>query len=69
MSIKNEERFITMREVERLVGFKKSWIYHLITTDQFPRPFEIGCRAVRWRLSDVKNWMDQKQRQSSNRAA
>lgn len=45
------------RDVERLVGLKKSQIYYLMGEDLFPRPVRIGLRSVAWRKSSIQAWI------------
>ena len=51
------ERFIRLPEVEKMVGFKRSSIYAMVSDGSFPKPLNIGPRAVAWRLSEVRRWM------------
>ena len=52
------ERFLRRQDVEGLVGLKHSALYRWMKTGDFPRPVRLGARAVRWRQSDVQEWMD-----------
>ena len=52
-----EDRLISIREVEKLVGLKQSAIYARMTRDEFPRGRSLGPRTVRWLHSEVKAWM------------
>jgi len=45
-------------EVESIVGLKKSKLYLLIQSGDFPAPVRLGRRSVRWKTSAVKNWID-----------
>lgn len=51
------DRLLRRREVEAITGFSRSAIYRKITQGTFPRPVKIGSTAVRWRLSDIENWV------------
>ena len=55
--MKFEEKFITLHDVVQIVGFKKSTIYKMIRKGFFPPPVKIG-RSSRWKLSDIKEWME-----------
>jgi prophage regulatory protein len=48
---------IRLDEVIRIVGLKKSWIYAAIRAGRFPRPVQLGDRAVGWRLADIEHWV------------
>lgn len=43
-------------EVEARYGVSRSWIYSAMDRGDFPRPIQIGPQAVRWRVSDLKEW-------------
>jgi len=51
------DRLIGLNEVERMVGIKKSLIYRLIVTGEFPRGRIVGRRARRWRASEIQAWV------------
>lgn len=53
-----EDRFMTLREVRRLTALGKTTVYKLLKQGTFPRPLQVGERAVRWRASEVRAWMD-----------
>ena len=44
--------------VENVTGLSRSSIYAKIAEGSFPRPVQIGARAVAWRASDIRAWMD-----------
>lgn len=50
------ERFISLQELERIVGFKRSTIYRRAGKD-FPSPIRTGPGRVAWLASDVDRWM------------
>lgn len=52
------ERLLTMKEVQEIVGFKKDYIYRNIKKGTFPKQVSFGGRAVRWRLSDIQKWVE-----------
>ena len=54
------ERLIRLPEVLRVVGFKKSSVYNLIATGDFPRPIKIGTRAAAWPESVIEKWVQDK---------
>ena len=51
------EKFLTIKEVVDLVGFKKSTIYKFIKEGKFPEPVKIGISS-RWKLSSIQKWME-----------
>lgn len=50
---------ITIKEVERSVGHKKSFIYDRISKGEFPAPKKLGSRTSRWLRSEVEAWKKQ----------
>jgi len=52
-----EEKFLTVREVSEIVGFKISTIYKFIKTKNFPKPIKIGYSS-RWKFSEIQQWME-----------
>jgi predicted DNA-binding transcriptional regulator AlpA len=50
------DRFISLPELERIVGFKRSTIYRRAGKD-FPLPIRTGPNRVAWLASDVDRWM------------
>jgi prophage regulatory protein len=53
-----EEKFLTIKEVTEIVGFKRSTIYKFINKGKFPKQIKIG-KASRWRLSDIQKWLQE----------
>ena len=51
-------KLLNVTEVVHLVNLSRTRIYALMNTGEFPRPIRIGQRAVRWRESDLKAWID-----------
>lgn len=52
-----DERFLRRTKVERKVALSKATIYRKIAAGTFPRPYRVGSTAVRWRLSDLNEWL------------
>ena len=52
------DRLLRRKEVEERIGFKHSAIYRWINAGSFPRPVQVGGRAVRWRESDIDAWLE-----------
>ena len=53
-----QERLLRRREVERVTGMSRSSIYRLMQEGEFPRPVKVGPSAVRWRASDIMDWIE-----------
>lgn len=51
------DRLLRLRDVMFLTGLGKSTIYRMIASETFPSPVGIGGTTVRWRESDIKDWI------------
>ena len=47
------DRLLRIKDVEAAVGFKKTKIYGMIRTGEFPKPYSVAGRIVAWRLTDI----------------
>jgi len=54
-------------EVEQTVSISKSELYRLVAAGKFPRPVQFSAHVVRWRESDVQQWL--RERGSPNGSA
>ena len=56
MSVTNQ-RLIRLPEVLHKTGYKKAWIYKLISQGRFPKPIHLGVRAVAFIESEIDDWI------------
>ena len=56
------DRLLTRAEVEYHVGLKRSSIYRGMRAGKFPEPIRIGARAVRWRESEILEFIESRPR-------
>jgi len=49
---------LRLADVEKLTALGRSAIYRKMDDNQFPKPVQLGS-SVRWRLSEIENWMKQ----------
>lgn len=54
------ERLLRLREVENLVGLRKTTIYAGANQGTFPRPVKLSTRCVAWRESEIAAWQAQR---------
>lgn len=64
-----EQRLITRREVESLIGLKRSFIYRAMSLGHFPKPVKIGPKAVRWVEAEIREWIEDRINESSRTGA
>jgi prophage regulatory protein len=51
-------RFLRMPDVIKLVGIKRTVIYERIKKGTFPKPVQIGARAVAWDEEELAVWQN-----------
>ena len=56
------ERLIPRTEVQNMVGLSKSAIYRRLELGEFPRPLEVGAGSVRWKSSEIVDWIETRPR-------
>ncbi len=56
-------------EVESRIRLGRSALYRLLRSGGFPLPIKIGRRAVRWRASEVEDWIASRPRATGDRPA
>lgn|GEM_PF-1417799 len=56
----NTRRLIKIREVEKMVGLKKSALYKYVASGDFPPQIRIGPRSVAWEKDAVDRWISQR---------
>lgn len=65
----SDEKFLRRPEVMERVGYRCSTIYALMKKGEFPQAYQLGPRAVGWRLSDIDGWIESRLRKDSQRVA
>jgi prophage regulatory protein len=49
--------FLTLAEVKARVALSRATIYRWAAAGKFPKPVALSSQTVRWRESDVVQWM------------
>ena len=59
MANTNQEKLSILRrkQVERRTGLSRSTIYLRIQEGTFPRPINLGVRAVGWLENEIEAWL------------
>lgn len=52
------ERFLRLKEVRARVPLSRSSLYSRIKSGDFPKPINLGARAVAWLESDIDEWIN-----------
>lgn len=57
------------KQVEARTGLSRSTIYARVADGTFPKPVNIGPRAVGWVESEISDWLNTRVEQSRNKRA
>jgi prophage regulatory protein len=57
-------RVLRLKEVCKVTGLGRSFIYQLQAEQQFPHSIKIGVRAVGWLEGEVREWLEGRIRSS-----
>ena len=58
----DQDVLLTRREVERLCRLGRSTLYKKMRDGTFPVPLKVSERAVRWRESEIRAYVDSRPR-------
>lgn len=53
--------YVRLKFVMQATGLSRSSIYKFVSEGTFPKQTHLGLRAAAWRLSEVENWMKQRE--------
>ena len=62
-----QQELLTRKQVEELTTLSRSSIYRFLKAGRFVSPIRIGDRAVRWRKSEILDWIAKRPRSNGNR--
>ena len=48
------------------VGISRSTLYEMKARGDFPKPVQIGARAVGWRSTDIDSWLESRSPQGDS---
>lgn len=58
----SEEHFLLFDDVHKQTSLPHSTLYAMMKRGEFPRPMKIGRKRVAWPASEVKTWMQNRER-------
>ena len=64
----SQSRVLRLKEVCKLTGLGRSFIYQLQAEEQFPHSIKIGVRAVGWLEAEVQEWVATRTRLSRTKS-
>ncbi|RFC67788.1 helix-turn-helix transcriptional regulator [Mesorhizobium denitrificans] len=59
------ERLLTEKEVTKIIGLSRVVIWEMRKRGDFPQPLKLTpgqTGAIRWRLSEIENWIETRER-------
>lgn len=59
------DRFMRIPEVAHVTGLSRSTIYDSVNKGIFPKPVRLTVRAIAWKASDIKGWMEARQHEAA----
>ena len=57
MATPTTDRLLRLSEVKSRCGLSRSSLYRMMRNGAFPEPLKVGVRAVRWRESEIEDWL------------
>ena len=57
MATQEADRLLSLPEVLELTGVGKTKVYMDVKRGIFPAPVKVGVKSVRWRASELQEWM------------
>ena len=57
LPIADGERLLTLREVSTITGISRAAIYVGIRRGDFPTPLKVGQKNIKWRSSQIDEWL------------
>lgn len=52
------KELLRLRQVEYKTGLKKSHLYNLVQSGNFPLPVRLSTRAVAWISDEIDSWIE-----------
>lgn len=56
----NESAFLRVSDLERLLPYKKSWIWSQVRLGVFPQPIRMSSRCTVWRRDEIIEWLNER---------
>ena len=63
------DELLTRKDVEELLGIKKSALYAYMRKGDFPAPLQLSAKCVRWKRSEVEKWIASRPRATGEHPA
>jgi predicted DNA-binding transcriptional regulator AlpA len=55
-----EDRYMNTVELRNYMSVSKATLWRIMNNDEkMPRPFKVGERGIRWKKSEIDQWLEQ----------
>ena len=54
--LQQAKKYISIREVRCRYGIGNTTVYDWLKTTDFPKPYRIGPKLVRWKITELEEW-------------
>ncbi len=61
-----KQKLIRLPQVLELVGFKKTKLWKMVSTNEFPQPIKLSERVTVWIEAEVDDWVNAKISEARN---
>lgn len=58
-----EDRYIRIKELISMLGISRGTFYRLLKENKFPRQIKLTEHTSVWRLSEINNWVTEREKQ------
>jgi len=58
----SKDRMLKVSELATFLGVAPSTIYRWLEANKLPQPYALGESAVRWRMSEIEAWLEEKKK-------
>jgi excisionase family DNA binding protein len=49
---------ISAKELAKLLNVSTRQIWRMRSSGKLPKPLILGCHSIRWRTSEIENWLE-----------
>lgn len=56
------DSLITIKKVCEITGISKPSVYRMMKKDDFPKSVQLSKSCVRWSLSEIQQWIEDKKK-------
>lgn len=53
----NQTKLLRIRDVVERTGMSRATIYRKMNENTFPKAHQVGTKAVRWKDSEIEDWI------------